>query len=285
MTAFHRLLSLSLLLAGGCIDSEDDGKSGETEDTATGTDGTDGSEDGTDDGTDGGDGTSADCPEEVPEEFRYIWDCDLTSCPGGPLIYRYAEGESIDEPPYTTFSAMETYYVFTPDGWCADTFEIRGTWDTADPGTYRCSECEENYRVTWTMSTDNSCGLIWGSLFFGRDGAEEEAGPWDGNIVLDTHGSLSGRYDRALVGAAPKLSPANTADYYNNNWAYAYTEPTTDFDGPPELYEWSNTDYGGICANGGRMVYRPDGKRDLSGLWVEGEDEQQVLDARPAPGP
>ncbi len=218
----------------------------------------------------------------MPEEFRYIWDCDLTSCPGGPLIYRHATGESLEEPPYTTFRATETYYVFQSGGWCYDTFEITGRWDTADPGTYRCSECEENYMVTWTMTTENNCGLAWGSLFFGEDGAEEVSGPWDGNIVLDTHGSLSGRYDRALVGGAPKLSPSNTSEYYNNNWAYAYVAPTSDYDGPPSTYDWSNTDYGGICAGGGRMVQDPGGDWIFTDEWFhDWEAREAELDRLP----
>ncbi len=254
--AVFAFAALSLVACNGSKSSEDDSAD-------AGSDGGEGGDGGADGGTDGGDGgTAADCPDDVPEEYRYIWDCDLSSCPGGPLIYRYATGESVDEPPYTTIRIEESYYVFSSGGYCIDTFLIEGGWTNTDPTTYRCSECEETFHVTWTMSTGNACGMVWGSLFFGREGADELEGPWDGALALDTHGDLSGRTDRALVVAAPWLRPSDGATYQDPNWGYAYTTPTTDFDGPPETYVYSNTDYGGICANGGRMV------KDPGGDWV-----------------
>ena len=40
---------------------------------------------------------TSDCPDEVPEEYQYVWDCNKENCDGSALVYRYTTGESSDD--------------------------------------------------------------------------------------------------------------------------------------------------------------------------------------------
>jgi hypothetical protein len=262
-----RLRGLGALLCTALASPACGGKSdGEaTTDTSdAGGDGgaSDGATDGGDGGADGGGGPP--CPPEVPEDYQYLWDCQLASCPGGPLLYLYGTGSSTGEPPASTLSVTEQWFVFSPDydnGFCTDTFAVEGAWSTVDPASFRCSECEETWQVQWTLTTGNACALSWGMLFFGEDGADETDGPFEGYLMLDTHGALSGRTDNALVVGAPVLG---RSAYTNPDWGLAAVVPTTSYDGPPEDYVWTNRN--GICANGGRLVAGP------AGEWIPSQD-------------
>jgi hypothetical protein len=199
-------------------------------------------------GGDGGgdDGASAGCPEEVPEAYRFIWDCGLSSCPGGPLFYNYGEGASTAG---GDISVSERWFGFYPDDYCVDTFLIEGTATDVDPADLACSQCEEVYAVSWTMSSGNQCSLAWGSLFI--DDNDEIEGPFDGYILFDTHTAFGDRNedDAMLVIGAP--GKGRTV-YPNPNWGRgtAIPESADQAPGGPEAYLWTN---GGLCANGGAL--------------------------------
>ena len=39
---------------------------------------------------------ASDCPDEVPEEYQFVWDC-RKDCDGSAVVYRYTTGESSDD--------------------------------------------------------------------------------------------------------------------------------------------------------------------------------------------
>lgn len=226
-------LALALGCGGDKASAEDSGATGES----TGGDGGDGG---------GGDGALDGCPDDVPEAYRFIWDCALNSCPGGPLFYNYGEGESTAG---GDILVNEQWYGFWSDRYCIDSFTIEGSAIDVDPAELTCSQCEEVYEVSWTMSTGNQCGLAWGSLFI--DDRDELEGPFDGYILFDTHTAFGDRNedDAMLVIGAP--GKGRTV-YPNPNWARGTATPASADQPPggPETYLWTN---GGLCANGGAI--------------------------------
>ena len=198
------------------------------DDECTGEDGGDGG-----DGADGGDGVT-DCPDEVPEQFRNVWDCDASAC-GAPVFYRYATGASTAE---DTVTINESYFLFMgPGEWCVDTFEVTGEISPIDPATFNCSECEELWESEWEMSTGNSCGLVWGPLFE-QDSSETE-GPFYGYLMFDTHSPLAGRNpDNAMLVFSATSDSRSGSVQFNNNWAQGTAVPTTGADTWPHDYEY-----------------------------------------------
>lgn len=215
LLALMTTIPLSLGLAAcGDKDAEDEDEGGD--DTA-GDDGGDGSGDGT--GDDGGSTTG--CPDEVPEEYRYIWDCQAENCDGSPVLYRYGVGSSDAS---GGAAVVEQWFMFNGGGdYCVDTFEIEGDFSPVDPNTFNCSECERTFEVSWDH-TGMDCGVIWGGIFYGQDGQSEEA-PYDGYLMFDTHTAFGNRNpdNAALVVAAPVLG----GSYYPKpDWARGTATPT-----------------------------------------------------------
>ena len=228
-----------LCFALACGGAKDD----EAGDTAGESDGGDAASD----GGAGEDGGAAPCPDIVPEEYRFIWDCALNSCPGGPLIYNSATGESRAD---GSIEIAEQWFVFTSGGACVDTFQITGQASDLDPNELRCSGCEGVYEVEWTMTTGNTCQLSWGGLFI--DDNDNIEGPYAGYLMFDTHTAFGDRNpdNAALVVGSPV--EGRTA-YLNPDWGRGTATPAAADQpaGPPETYTWTN---GGLCANGGAMT-------------------------------
>lgn len=228
----------------GCAgDKSDEG----TEETggADGGDGTDGTDGESTDGADGG-GTDAPCPDTVPEEYRYLWDCEANSCDGNPILYNYGVGSSTAD---GGFSAEEKWYIFGGGTECMDVFTIEGDWSEIDPVNFRCSECEEIFQVTWELTSGNTCGLVWGSLFV--DDRDDAEGPFSGFLLFDTHNAFEDRNEdnAALVIGAP----GKGGTYYPNpNYGRgeAVPEAADQPIGPPESYEWTGP---GTCLSLGKM--------------------------------
>ena len=223
------VLPLSVLACSGG-DKDDASDSGAAADDGTG---------GTGDGADGGDGTgdgSSDCPDAVPEQYRNIWDCSTEAC-GAPVLYRYGIGSSSAD---GSISMEETIFFFEAPGvWCSDTFVIEGDYSPIDPTTFNCSECEEIWDVTYTMSTGNSCGLQWGSLFKERSDSVE--GPFYAMMMFETHGALTGRNeDNAMQVNACTTDSATGSCQPNRDYAEGTATPTTSEDTWPHDYEYAS---------------------------------------------
>lgn len=238
LRALAAALPLTLTVACGG-DKEADADSGGEADGAESSGG--------DAGDGGAEGGAAPCPDIVPEEYRFIWDCALNSCPGGPLIYNYATGESDASGALTV---AEQWFVFSAGEACVDTFEITGQLSDLDPNELRCSGCEVVYEVEWTMATGNSCGLAWGGLFI--DDNDNVEGPYSGYLMFDTHTAFGDRNpeNAALVVGSPV--EGRTA-FLNPNWGRGTATPAAadQAAGPPESYAWTN---GGLCANGAALT-------------------------------
>ena len=184
------------------------------------------------------------CPDEVPEAYRDLWDCSATSCDGGPMVYHTATGTSDDAGAITV---TEQWFVFdSREDYCVETFEITGQASSYDPATFKCSQCEEIYEITWEMSSGNACGLIWGKVFI--DDKDNTDGPFSGYVMFDTHNSFGDRNpdDAMLVISAP----VDGNHYYPDfNYGRGTASPTSGVDGPPESYDWVSN---GACWQSGR---------------------------------
>lgn len=207
-------LSLGLAACGDKADEDED------EEGSDDTGGDDGGGEGSGEGSGDDGGTTTGCPDEVPEEYRYIWDCEAASC-DGPMLYRYGVGSSDAS---GELAVVEQWFMFNGGGdSCIDTFEIEGDWSEIDPTTFNCSECERAFEVSWEQ-TSQDCGVIWGAIFYGEDGQSEEA-PYDGFLMFDTHSPFGNRNpdEAALVVAAPVLG----GSYYPKpDWARGTASPT-----------------------------------------------------------
>lgn len=238
-------LSLSLAACGDKDDSEDDDGGGDDS-------GDDGGGEGGGEGSGDDGGTTTGCPDEVPEAYRYIWDCQAETC-DGPMLYRYGVGSSDAS---GEIAVVEQWFLFSGGGEsCIDTFEVEGDVSPIDPTTFNCSQCEETYEVSWDHSGQD-CGVIWGGIFFGQDGQSEEA-PYDGFLMFDTHTAFGDRNegDGALVVGAPVLG----GSYYPKpDWARGTATPTGSADGPPEDYTYVSVGSClGMTGTNGRTVVDP----------------------------
>ena len=122
---------------------------------------------------------NSDCPNEVPEEFRYTWDCLNEDC-NGVTLHRVGSGASIVD---GTISLSEQWMVFDGVQPCFDTFEITGVESDTNPDLFGCTGCERIFEVTWTL-TDMQCNLNWGPIFADQ---ESEDQIYVGYLLLDTH--------------------------------------------------------------------------------------------------
>ena len=195
------------------------------------------------DNTDNVDGSG--CPSVVPEEYRFLWDCENSEGCNGKL-YRRAVGESFED---GSFELTEQWFLFNgPGDYCVDTFEISGEYDDRNPDTFGCISCEAMYEVHWTMQ-ESQCEVIWSPFFADQEADDPTTQSYYGFILLDTHGGWDIRYENMLVIA----SPVNGNQYApNNNYAQGTATPTYEGATPageadpmidehqPANYEWSN---------------------------------------------
>ncbi|MBM76698.1 MAG: hypothetical protein CMK59_14925 [Proteobacteria bacterium] len=169
------------------------------------------------------------CPETVPEEYRYIWDCANDSC-GGAMVYRNAVGESLAD---GSISVVEDWFVFDGETPCVDRFEITGAITDINPEVFNCSTCEEVFEIQWNL-VDATCGWNWKTSF-----ADQEEPPYNGYLLLDTHNSFGQRNpdDAMRVLAAP----INNQNQYQILESRGTATPTSEQDGYPEDYAWSSS--------------------------------------------
>lgn len=123
------------------------------------------------------------CPNEVPPEHRYTWDCLNVDCDGSS-VYRAGSGASIEN---GEISMTERWFVFDGIQHCIDTFEITGVESDTNPELFGCSGCERIFEVTWTL-TDMQCNLNWSSTFAEQESEEQI---YVGYLLFDTHQRVS----------------------------------------------------------------------------------------------
>ena len=122
----------------------------------------------------------SECPDEVPEEYQFVWDCTKENCEGSAIVYRHTTGQSADD---GTLALTQQWFVFDGVASCVDTFTINGILTDLNPDVFDCSTCELVYEVQWTM-TESNCQINWGPNTFKQ---ENDAMVYDGFIVMDTH--------------------------------------------------------------------------------------------------
>lgn len=195
--------------------------------------------------TDNVDGSG--CPSVVPEEYRFLWDCENTSEDCSAKLYRYGVGESFED---GSFEVTEQWFLFNgPSDYCVDTFTITGQWDDRTPNTFGCADCEKMYEVYWDMQ-DSQCEVIWSSFFADQEASDPTAQSYYGFILLNTHGGWDIRSENMLVMA----SPVNGNQYApNGNYGRGVATPTYEGAVPvgeadpmiddiqPSTYVWTNT--------------------------------------------
>ena len=191
-------------------------------------------EDGGGEGEGEGEGEAA-CPDEVPEQYRNIWDCAAVSCPGGSILYHYATGESTAGDP-EGFEVTEQWFMFSSSDWCTDTFEIVGERSPLDPSTFDCSSCETTWELAWNLTSGNQCSLMWGSVFHPDSTSAE--GPFDGFMMLETHNSFGDRNPDGNMLVITAMIEGSTRQN-NADYGRGYALPLdSEVDAPPESYEW-----------------------------------------------
>ena len=180
------------------------------------------------------------CPDDVPEQYQYLWDCEAKNCdPGKSMVYHYAEASSKAN---GDFSAIEKWFVFDGSSYCIDTFEITGQSVETNPSTFDCSFCEEIFEVHWQL-TDSQCGWIWSNTFAEQENDDQR---YYGFLMFDTHTSLTDERNpdnEILVVAAPVNMAEGVYDPIND-YGRGTAIPTSDVDGMPEDYIWANS---GAC--------------------------------------
>ena len=193
----------------------------------------------------GGSVNNSNCPDEVPEELRYTWDCLNEDC-GGSTLYRLGSGASIAN---GTISLTEQWFMFDGVQPCIDTFEITGVESDTNPELFGCSGCERIFEVQWTL-TDMQCNINWGSTFAEQESEEQV---YVGYLLLDTHHRVSfdetvpfERYEDNLVviSAAPVNIAQNAYSSIPDYAAGVATPSGEDGIGVPEEYSYSSN---GTC--------------------------------------
>ena len=185
------------------------------------------------------------CPDEVPSEYWYTWDCLNVDC-GGSTVYRVGSGAAIDN---GNLSMTEQWFVFDGIQHCIDTFEITGVESDTNPDVFGCSGCERIFEVTWTL-TDMQCNLNWSSTFADQ---ESEDQVYVGYLLFDTHQRVS--FDESVplerfednffvISAAP-VNVAENAYAPIPDYATGTATPTgEDGIGVPEEYTYARS---GTC--------------------------------------
>lgn len=191
-----------------------------------------------------GDSAEADngsnCPNSVPEEYRFTWNCLNTDC-AGATVYRYAQGQSDQN---GNIQVEEKWFVFDGIQPCVDTFQISGLASDINTDQFGCTTCERIFEVSWDLQ-DAQCGWNWKSTFADQESDEQS---YYGFLMMDTHHRVSfdegaplERYEDNvihLVGA-----PVNLAEGVYDpipNYATGVAIPNTSNDeiGAPEDYTW-----------------------------------------------
>ena len=185
---------------------------------------------------------NSNCPDEVPEDYRYTWDCLSTDCDGS-MVYRSATGASISD---GSISLTENWFVFDGASPCIDTFQIEGNAVDMNPDIFGCPSCERVFEVYWTL-TESQCGLNWTNTFAEQ---ESEDQIYFGYLLLDTHQRVSfdedvplERYEdnSIIISGAPVNQAVGT---YNPipDYALGTAVPNTADDGigAPEDYVWAS---------------------------------------------
>jgi len=182
------------------------------------------------------------CPDHVPEEYAWLWDCTASTCDGGRAVYHLGIGSSTAS---GAFTMEEKWYWFWDDGEesCTDTFSIVGERSSnpfADSSSDPCSYCEEVYAVEWELTT-SECSVGYESMFDNEDVDEEL---YDGYLMMDTHTTLTEeRNEDDAVAVIALYRDQSTSGTYGGDYSYANgtATPSSSEDGPPEDYEWVNT--------------------------------------------
>jgi len=181
---------------------------------------------------------SFECPDDVPEAYRSIWDCGALGCdPGKTKVYRYAEASSTAD---GQFIATEKWFGFDGSSYWVDTFEITGEAFEIDPITYDCSYCEEVFEVYWQL-TDHQSNWVWSKTFADQESEEQR---YYGFLMFDTHTSITDERNpdnKVAVVAAPVRGIHHDSI---NDYGEGTATPTSDVDGMPEDYIWANS---GVC--------------------------------------
>jgi hypothetical protein len=138
--------------------------------------------------TDGGDTSADEGHPLVPEKYKLYWNVDgCTTTDDKPGTQAYVLAEDVRADASGRFTATERWYHFRGTGNyaddCVDEWEIEGSFVSFDYGQLSCSQCEEAYQVTRTL-TNATCGITYYSIFGLEDEPRVEV--YDAIALFDT---------------------------------------------------------------------------------------------------
>ena len=206
------VLALALACSGSKGDDDDDGDA-DTGDTAP---------------------DDSPCPDSVPEQYQWSWDCEANSCDDDQrMVYHWGSGSSTAD---GDIELSEQWFMFWDggDSSCVDEMSLDGSYATESPEDFSCAGCEEIWEIDITLD-EQGCDVGWGSTFNDEDNS---SGPWTGFAMFDTHTAFGDRNpdDAMQIFMAPVNWDEMT--YTLLTYGRGTAVPTGDDDSWPEDYEW-----------------------------------------------
>ena len=179
----------------------------------------------------------SDCPDVVPEQYRYVWDCQNANC-NGSMVYRYGVGSTSSD---QSISIEEKWFIFEGGGnYVIDTFQLEGELSEINESTFGLANLEENYEIWWEMSEQQS-NWNWSKTFAEQENEEQR---YYGYILIDTHTTLTQERNpenAVMVSAAPVNQTPDGAFYdLINDYARGTATPLEE---EGEEYQWVPSDF------------------------------------------
>ena len=188
----------------------------------------------------------------APERYKYLWNvegtCETWNNRTGNQVYILAENVRVEAD--GSMNGIEKWYWFwAGEGWegdCVDTFEVSGAPKSLDKAQYQCSQCEEVYEVSRTL-TDSTCDINYNYFLISFDWDE---GPPDSTpkssygayMLMDTlnpNGNPNEDNKMLVVQAKADEEGYVSPSAVDNDFARGYAIPDdASVPGPPGTYEW-----------------------------------------------
>jgi len=186
----------------------------------------------------------------VPDEYKYLWNTD-DPCTvwGGTEGHRvYILATDVRAEADGSISGTERWFwFFNEPGWdddCVDTFTLSGQTRAEDYGQYECSQCEEGFEITRTLSEDN-CSNSYTAHMFAWDWQNwDDPGdlPYVALLMMDTlspNGNPNEDNKALMVQAKSDTSGEISQSSIDNDFATGHAFPDNAASpGPPSSYDW-----------------------------------------------
>ena len=177
----------------------------------------------------------------VPDEFKFVWNTDgecSNEWGSGDQMYMIFEGRVDAAGNFSGTEQVWWFFADEPDeNDCVDTFELTGTALVGDPASLGCSSCEEFYRVTRTLTTDN-CN----SRQYNRVYREDDSGGLYQVLMIDTKNEFNDQpNENDKIGVFHESWNILRKEYETSLYAAddgSLIVPSGEEFGPPADYKW-----------------------------------------------